>query len=629
MAIASADIAGHATLTAGRWPAAPNSAASSSNAANSAAPSSAASSSAAPSSAASNSAAPNSNPNTQSTAKSSGTPAPVEIALPDAFAGAHHLRPGATLTLAPPAQLTDPGAARTVTVVGTYHPDSTAFWQALPPAALPQTALRPAQVLAVDPAALAFPDGLGQAGTVTWIVDPHLDGLSPDRLASLATRADDAIVHQDARALAGAAPISPPVIVSSALPAQRVVARRATLAGQAELAVPVGVLILLAGTAMVRAARTVAARRRADLALARGRGAGPAKLLAAAGLEWLALAVPLLAVVPVLAPLGARLLGAATHVRGLVHPSATALAVLITALVAVVQAALAVAATWTDAVERAPGSALRRRGARVARFQRAGTDLVLAAVAAWGLIQLHQYRSPLASRISSRTSSGASSSSAGGADSLDPVLIVVPALVAGALAILAMRLLPLLTRPLDRQARRRRGMTGAFGMWQVSRRTSRLTGALLLMVMAISVGALALTATAMRTHNADDQAAFGVGADVRVDSGSLPPAGRRAAYISARSHRRDAAVVDTGDHRRREPDRDHADRGGSAQRRDGHGLRPRHREPGCAHGAHTPRRRPARRPAAARPTGPAHGRDDDCRHGWRVAVRVKVRTHSG
>lgn len=480
VAVAGTDVGGHATLTAGRWP---------------------------------GDAAAVPAAGTPSVPGSAPVPAPVEVAIPASLAGAENLQPGSVLTV----------GSRSLTVVGIYRPDGTAFWQALPPAALPQVAADPAQVLVVDPAALVV---LGQAGSVTWIVDPRLDGLSPARLSDIVDRADAAIVQQDARAVPGAAQISPPIIVSSALPEQRVVARRTTVAGEAELAVPAGVLILLAGTAMVRAARSVAARRRADLVLARGRGAGSVPLLAAVGLEGLGIGVPLVVAVPFVASAAVRLLATAAHVRGLTFPATAAQSVLIAATVAAAQALLAIAAAWPDAVERVPGAAFGRRSARVARFQRAGTDLVLAAVAAWGLAELHHYRSPLAARISAQTATG------GGTDSLDPVLILVPALVTGALAILALRLLPLLAPPLDRHAARRRGVTGAFGAWQVSRRTTRLTGALLLMVMAISVGALALTATTMRTRNTGDQAAFAVGADVRIDSAALPPPARRAAYTA-------------------------------------------------------------------------------------------------
>ncbi|WP_194893216.1 ABC transporter permease [Catenulispora pinisilvae] len=480
------DIAGHATLTAGRWPVAQVFSAGTDTAPQAA--------------------------------------IPLEVAVPDTLAGSFRLGPGSVLSLGGTGQLADPATTRSATVVGVYRVDDSALWQALPPAALPQTAARPAQVLVVAPDALGGADGLGLAGSSTWIVDPRLSGLSAARLSGLVDRADAAIVSQDARAAPGAAPISPAIIVSSALPAQRTVARRATLVGEAGLAVPIGVLILLAGTAMVRAARTVAARRRADVVLARSRGAGPVGVLGAAGLEGLGLGAVLVVVVPLVAPAAARLLGEITHIRDLTFPATGLLTVAIATAVGIAQAGLAVAAAWPDAVERFPGAAIRRRSARATRFQRAGTDLMLAGVAAWGLVQLDHYRSPLTDRISTQTVDAPVS--------LDPVLILVPAVVTGALAILVLRLLPLLARPLDRCAHRRRGLTGAFGIWQVSRRTARLTGALLLMVMAISVGSLALTATAMRARNVNDQAAFGIGADVRVDSSALPPSARHAAYTS-------------------------------------------------------------------------------------------------
>jgi hypothetical protein len=511
VAIASSDIGAHATLLAGRWPGAERGAAGVGSAGRDQGQSFGQGQDQGPS---------------QNQGQAHTTPTPIEVAVPESLVGSQNLHPGSALKLDTPGRLSDPAAGRPVIVVGVYRPDSSAFWQALPPASLPAVAADPAQALVVDPSVLADPHGIGQVGSTTWIVDPGLGTLSASEISALVDRANSAIVTQDARALPGAAPISPAIIVSTALPEQRAVARRATVVGEAELAVPAGVLILLATTAMVRAARTVASRRRGDLVLARGRGAGTGWLLGAAALEGIGIGVVLLAVVPFLAPVLARLLGSATSVKALSFPATASQSAVIVAVVAVLQAVLAVSTAWPDAVERAPGAALRRRSTRVARFQRAGTDLVLAGLAVWGFLQLDHYRSPLVTKITAQTAA------TDGGGSLDPVLILVPALVTGALAILALRLLPLLVRPLDRQARRRRGLTGAFGAWQISRRTPRLTGALLLMVMAISVGALALTATTMRARNAGDQAAFGVGADARVDTSGLPPATRRAAYLA-------------------------------------------------------------------------------------------------
>ncbi|MGW4914343.1 ABC transporter permease, partial [Streptomyces sp. NPDC004270] len=145
------------------------------------------------------------------------------------------------------------------------------------------------------------------------------------------------------------------------------------------------------------------------------------------------------------------------------------------------------------------------RGARAAAAQRLGADLALLAVATLGYLELRRHHSLIA---------GVGS---GGA-SADPVLVLVPTLVAGAAALLLLRLLPLTSLLLDAFGRRSRGLVLALAGWQLSRRAARNAGPVVLMCLAVSVSAFATTALACLGGLASEQAAFTVGADVRISA---------------------------------------------------------------------------------------------------------------
>lgn len=104
-----------------------------------------------------------------------------------------------------------------------------------------------------------------------------------------------------------------------------------------------------------------------------------------------------------------------------------------------------------------------------------------------------------------------------GSASVDPVLVLVPTLVAGAAALLLLRLLPLTSLLLDAFGRRGRGLVLALAGWQLSRRAARNAGPVVLMCLAVAVSAFATTALACLGGLASEEAAFTVGADVRID----------------------------------------------------------------------------------------------------------------
>jgi hypothetical protein len=93
-----------------------------------------------------------------------------------------------------------------------------------------------------------------------------------------------------------------------------------------------------------------------------------------------------------------------------------------------------------------------------------------------------------------------------------------------AIALLGLRLLPALAGVIERFALRSRGAAAALGVWPVSRRASRHSGPVLLLVLALSVGVMSAVASATWDRSRDDQADFAVGADARVDLLPTPPA---------------------------------------------------------------------------------------------------------
>ncbi|HEX2824694.1 MAG TPA: FtsX-like permease family protein, partial [Streptosporangiaceae bacterium] len=153
-----------------------------------------------------------------------------------------------------------------------------------------------------------------------------------------------------------------------------------------------------------------------------------------------------------------------------------------------------------------PGTVRARRGrqAALSGISRAGADLaliVLAVVAGW---QLRHYT--------------AVSAGANGSYSVDPVVVIAPALALAGGTVLALRLLPAGGKAGDRLAARGRRLTAALASWQISRQPVRQGGAALLIVLAVATGTLALAQRQSWTRSDYDQAAFSTGADVRVQA---------------------------------------------------------------------------------------------------------------
>jgi len=274
------------------------------------------------------------------------------------------------------------------------------------------------------------------------------------------------------------------------------------------LAICAVLLGLLAAAALLATSRLLADQREGESAMLAARGATRWQLLRLTALEAIPLAVLSAAAGGAVGVPLARLLTqtGAVPFRD-VWPAAAAVAG--GALLIMLVPALS---TVT------PGTARARRGraASVSGITRAGIDVglvLLAVVAGW---ELRHY---------SAVSAGAS-----GNYSVDPVIVIAPALALAGGTVLALRLLPAGGRAGDRLAARGRRLTAALASWQISRQPIRQGGAALLIVLAVATGTLALAQRTSWTRSDHDQAAFGSGADVRVET-SQPLSAAQAATL--------------------------------------------------------------------------------------------------
>lgn len=452
------DLAGRATLVAGRWPAAP-------------------------------------------------ADGVVEAALPSAAAELLGVSPGSTLVLRSTqrdtdgASTTDADAPLTVTVVGTFAPvlDDGAWDLDLLAGAGHDPAwerpdgsssvLVPAYgPLAVDPA--AFLDATVPLGRVDVHAHPRLMGDLPASSASVRTALDT--LETDIRAQVGVDATE--VRVRSELAATvRTALTRQQVTGAVVLVVAV-VGSVLAAAALGLAALLVAGRRASETALVSARGAGRPQLAGQALAESLVLA----ALAAVLAVPGALLLygwivrAPVLASAGLRAPTTPTPALVVT----VAAGCLALVAVLVLPALRRPDHHRGHRATRRGAVARSSADLVLLALAVVGFLQLRSHT----------VVAGAGT---------DPVLVAAPVLCLLAGAALALRLLPLVASLGERGAGRSRRLVGPLAAWEVSRRT-QATGTAFLLVLATAAGTFGIALSATWSHSQQDQADALVGADLTV-----------------------------------------------------------------------------------------------------------------
>lgn len=347
-------------------------------------------------------------------------------------------------------------------------------------------------------------DGTVQLGTAHLVAHPDLGQAGGDEVAALRSRLDDA-----ERRLAALTVDGGDARIESYL-ADTIDAAAASLrVTQVTVVVVALLLVVLAITVLLGAARLLAERRAPEQRLLSSRGASAGQLTGVAGLEALGVAVVTAALAPWLAGGLYHVLTASGPVRdgGLhVDPGRPAELWLVCSVCALVLAGVLLAPAVR--LRTATGAG---RADRTGALARSGADIALVVLAVVAFRQLSTYQNPI-----------------GSAGSADPVLVLAPALVLLAGAVLTLRLLPVLTRAGERLASRSRGLASPLAAWELGRRPGRASASVLLLTLAIGVGTFSLSFLSTWRSSQQDQADLATGTDVRV-----VPADELAAAASA------------------------------------------------------------------------------------------------
>jgi ABC-type antimicrobial peptide transport system permease subunit len=435
---------------------------------------------------------------------------PLPVALPVAVAGRLHAVPGSVLKAA-----TGSGpAAAGLRVSGLFRIKDPAspYWamdlvgvSGFEVSILPGQG-QPGSLVVYGPAVVnpaAFRSGLA-ASQGSWFVLPQAAALARGDIGVLAPKTSQALTNLATLILPSG------LQVTTRLP--QVLAGIASTIVLARSLFTIGALALLlvAAAALVLAARLLASLRDEESALLRARGATRWQLTRPVLAEALVIAA-VASVAGVLA--GVRLTGPLAGLGGVRLDSdlATRISPLawLSALIMVVVCAAVMA--WPALHAGTPDAARARQGrqARLAGIAWAGGDLAVVALAALAIWQLRGY--------------SAVAHPAAGPLGVDPAVAIAPALALAGVALIPLRTLPLLARVTDRATDHGRRLAAAMVSWQIARRPIRQAGPVLLIVVATATTTLALAGYQSWHQSAADQAAFAVGADVRVNATPAVP----------------------------------------------------------------------------------------------------------
>ncbi|MGC4846034.1 FtsX-like permease family protein [Micromonospora sp. DT15] len=437
---------------------------------------------------------------------------PVQVSLPERVAGALGLTVGERVPVR------DRATERRgeLVLAGTWRPrdPADAYWLLAPGvgagSAGSGTSYGP---FTLDPAdfAATFPGSV----SASWLAQPDLGAVDTADLPAVRKALTEAVTAVPEAAQLGS---SGQTATKMAQLLDRI--GRADLVGRSSLATPLLLILVLAGYALVLVAALLHEDRRPQTALLRARGAARRQLAGLAAREATLVVAPAAVLGPLIAgealryirPGGSGDLYTAGGNTTLVWAAAAATAA--GCLVAMVLPTLRGAGTYVADM------AARSRPNRAASVQRASVDLVLVALAVLAWVQLRRYASPLAG--------------SGGQLGLDPLLVAAPTLGVLAGAVLALRVLPPLTRFAERFVDRRPWTATMFGMWQAGRRPH--AGPVLLLALAVGGSTLAWSLISTGERSQVEQAGHTVGADLRVTerTGGAPPtrAGELAALPS-------------------------------------------------------------------------------------------------
>jgi hypothetical protein len=425
----------------------------------------------------------------------------VQAAVAEPVATALRLEVGSTLSM--PSRLAS-GAVVNVRIVGVYRIDSPTdpFWwgdQLSTEGVVPGTPYAYHGPFVVAEA--TFWSRLPLNGAqVAWRAFPAYDELGLDGVDGLRARV------AGAQAAVRSAAQDQFALVQTGLPDLLAALQRALLATRTSVLLVTIQLAVLAGYALAMTAGLLVEQRRNETAMLRSRGANLAQVGALAFMEGLVFAVPIGILAPYLASLSLRGLNAFGPLASIgltIDPQVTLLSRLVAAA-----AGLAAIAGLTLPALRAGRVFMEQRRSRgrqlrLGAAQRAGLDIALLVVAGIGLWQLQRYGAPLTRSVQGQLG-------------IDPLLVAAPALGLLAGSVLALRIVPLVSRAVESVVTRTRGAVAPLGAWQLARRPGRYARAGLLLILALALGIFAASYTSTWTTAQRDQAAFQAGADVRV-----------------------------------------------------------------------------------------------------------------
>jgi predicted lysophospholipase L1 biosynthesis ABC-type transport system permease subunit len=349
--------------------------------------------------------------------------------------------------------------------------------------------------LVVSPAAFTG-HGLSVGGA-SWVVQPDGARMNASDIGGLAARVTRAQSYlQGANRFGG-------LQVRTRLPGLLTGLAQNLVVAKSLLSMGLLQLLLLAAVALGLAARLLASHREGESALLASRGAARWQLVRPAIVEAIALGSVAAAAGALIGGYAAGLLMNTGGLRdaGLrasgIPPGAWLAALGVLALSTAIM-------LWPALRPPAPGEARTRAGrqAALAGIARAGGDLSLLALAVLAVVELRAY-------------SAVAHGPAGGIG-IDPVPVLAPVLALAGITLLPLRLLPLVARAIDGLIAKTRRLGAALASWEISRRPVRQSGPVLLVILAVGTGSLALSQYQSWRQSAKDQAAFAVGADVRV-----------------------------------------------------------------------------------------------------------------
>ena len=448
-----------------------------------------------------------------------GTGSTVEAAISEAVAHGLAIKLGDSLVM--PSRLQE-GASITVGIVGIYRitsPSDPYWWD---------DQLDIEGVIPGEPYSLhgpfivsreTFLSGLPPDGAhLTWRAYPDYRRLSLADVDALQTRV------ADARSAFVSALDDPSVEVKSGLPDLLNGLQRALLATRTSVLLVTVQLAVLAGYALAMTAGLLVEQRRSETAMLRSRGADTQQVGALALMEGALVAVPVALLAPYAASLALTLLNTAGPLASIglqIDPQVTPLS----RIVALLAAAACIAGLTIPALRAGRVFMEQRRGrgrqVRLGATQRAGLDIALLLVAAIGLWQLQRYGAPLTRSVQGQLG-------------IDPLLVAAPALGLLAGGVLALRIVPLVSRGIEGFVTRTRGAVAPLGAWQLARRPGRYARAGLLLILALALGIFSAAYASTWTDAQADQADFQVGADVRISdagrAGDVPPVDAAGAY---------------------------------------------------------------------------------------------------